>query len=59
MNPESAPGHPEPLHPVCAFGHEVHVRGGVFQVAKHMRKVIAFCRLIGHAAQITGTHDGS
>ena len=56
--PESAQGHPEALHPVCTFGHQVHLLGGVFQVAEHMCEVIAFCRLIGDAPQVTRTHDG-
>ncbi len=56
--PESAQGHPEALHAVCTFGHEVHMLGGVFQVAEHVCEVIAFCRLIGDAPQVTRTHDG-
>ena len=56
--PESAQGHPEALHAVWTFGHKVHMFGGVFQVAEHMCEVIAFCRLIGDAPQVTRTHDG-
>ncbi|MCU1568451.1 MAG: hypothetical protein JWQ56_3388 [Pseudarthrobacter sp.] len=32
--------------------------GGVFQVAEHVCEVIAFCRLIGDAPQVTRAHGG-